>query len=107
MDFLELTGKTILVFGVANRKSVAYHIGQLLTEAGAKVIYSVRSPERKQSVAKLLPDTEVYVCDVERPDEIEVELRPCYGLDGFIRAKKVTVSYRPGLPDAKEQRGKP
>jgi hypothetical protein len=43
----------------------------------------------------------------ERPDEIEVELRPCYGLDGFIRAKKVTVSYRPGLPDAKEQRGKP
>ena len=35
----------------------------------------------------------------EGPEDIEIELRPCYGLDGFIRAKKVTVSFRPGRPD--------
>ncbi len=43
MDFLQLAGKSILVFGVANRKSVAFHIGRLLEEAGARVVYVVRS----------------------------------------------------------------
>ena len=32
-DFLQLTGKTILVCGLANRKSVAFQIGKLLIEA--------------------------------------------------------------------------
>ena len=35
MDFLQLAGKPILIFGVANRKSVAWHIGRVLGEAGA------------------------------------------------------------------------
>jgi enoyl-[acyl-carrier protein] reductase I len=70
-DFLQLSGKTLVVFGVANRKSVAYHIGQTLEEAGANVVYVVRSAERKESVAKLLKDREVYVCDVEFPEQIE------------------------------------
>ncbi len=37
-DFLQLTGKTILVLGVANRKSVAWHAAQGLQEAGAEVV---------------------------------------------------------------------
>ena len=70
VDFLQLAGKSFLVFGVANRKSVAFHIGRVLTEAGAKVVYVVRSPERKESVAKLLGAAEIYVCDVEHEDQI-------------------------------------
>ena len=62
MDFLELTGKKILVLGAANRKSVAFHIGGLLTAAGAEAIYSVRSPARRTSLAKLLPQAEIHVC---------------------------------------------
>ena len=46
MSFLGLEGKTFLVFGVANKKSVAYHIGKTLSEEGATVIYSVRSEKR-------------------------------------------------------------
>lgn len=69
-DFLRLAGKTILVFGVANRKSVAFHIGRVLAEAGANVVYVVRSPARRQSVEKLLAGAEILVCDVERPEEI-------------------------------------
>ena len=69
-DFLQLAGKSFLVFGVANRKSVAFHIGRVLAEAGAKVVYVVRSAERKESVAKLLGDAEVFVCDVEHEDQI-------------------------------------
>ena len=41
-DFLQLTEKNILLFGVANRKSIAWHIGQTLVEAGANVVYVVR-----------------------------------------------------------------
>lgn len=69
-DFLQLAGKTILLIGVANRKSVAYHIGRLLTEAGATVVYVVRSKARRESVAKILGEVEIHVCDVERPEEI-------------------------------------
>jgi hypothetical protein len=35
----------------------------------------------------------------EDPRDIEIELIPCYGLDGFIRAKKVALSFSPGRPD--------
>ncbi len=70
MDFLQLSGKTIVVFGVANRKSVAYHVGQVLDEHGAHVVYVVRSEERRNSVAKLLPERQIYVCDVEFEDQI-------------------------------------
>jgi enoyl-[acyl-carrier protein] reductase I len=69
-DFLGLAGKSVLVLGVANKKSVAYHVGKTLEEAGAKVVYVVRSEERRQSVAKLLGATEVYICDVEFDDQI-------------------------------------
>ncbi len=48
MDFLQLGGKTILVFGVANRKSVAWHTGQVLQQVGANVVYVVRNEERRQ-----------------------------------------------------------
>ncbi|WP_037088294.1 Imm50 family immunity protein [Neorhizobium vignae] len=30
--------------------------------------------------------------------DIEIELIPCYGLDVFIRAKKVAISFVPGRP---------
>ena len=72
MDFLQLGGKTILVTGVANRKSVAYHVAGVLEACGATVVYAVRSLERKQGLLKLLAPREVdiLVCDVEREDEI-------------------------------------
>jgi enoyl-[acyl-carrier protein] reductase I len=71
MDFLDITGKAFVVTGVANRKSVAWHVGRLLSEAGAKVIYSVRTLERQASVRKLAGDAPVLVCDVEHPEQIE------------------------------------
>jgi enoyl-[acyl-carrier protein] reductase I len=54
MDFLQLTGKSILIFGVANRKSVAWHIGRVLTEAGARCVYVVQNGDVRESVEKLL-----------------------------------------------------
>jgi enoyl-[acyl-carrier protein] reductase I len=85
MDFLQLGGKSILVFGVANRKSVAWHVGRVLCEAGAKCIYVVQNEEVRVNVEKLLGGTrsvaagrshaergneDIYVCDVEHDDQI-------------------------------------
>ena len=71
MSFLNLANKNILVTGVANKKSVAWHIAKTLEEEGAKVIYSVRSGERKKSLKKLLAGKKVFVCDVEKQEDIE------------------------------------
>lgn len=70
-DFLKLSGKPILIFGVANRKSVAFHIGQTLAEAGAVPVYVVRSEARRVSVSKLVGAAPVFVCDVEQQDQID------------------------------------
>ena len=70
-DFLQLAGKRILVMGVANRKSVAWHVSRVLVEAGAEVVYAVRSEERREQVQQLVGDAAVFVCDVEFEDQIE------------------------------------
>jgi enoyl-[acyl-carrier protein] reductase I len=70
MDFLDIEGKTFLVFGVANKKSVAFFVSQILSEAGANVIHSVQSAAHKESISKLFPDADIYICDVEQDQEI-------------------------------------
>lgn len=70
MGFLELEGKNIVIFGLANKKSVACAIGLVLSQAGAEVIHVVRSEERAQTAKKLFPDSPVFICDVEDEDNI-------------------------------------
>ena len=36
------------------------------------------------------------------PEDIEIELEPCYGLDGLIRARCVTIAFQPGKPNAQD-----
>ncbi len=81
MSYPELAGKAFLVAGVANRKSVAYHIAKLLDEAGAGLVLTVRSGKRRAEVEKLFPSALILVCDVEREEEIRAlpaAIRPRY-----------------------------
>lgn len=71
MDFLGLKGRTILVTGVANKKSVAWFIGKTLAQFGARPVFTVRTQERLKDTEKLLADFPVYVCDVTVQEEIE------------------------------------
>ncbi|MFP6764610.1 MAG: SDR family oxidoreductase, partial [Planctomycetaceae bacterium] len=70
-DFLQLAGKNVLVLGAANRKSVACHSARVLVDAGANVIFAVRSEQRRKTVEKLFPGTPVFLCDVEHQDQID------------------------------------
>ena len=90
MDYLEFSGKTYLVFGVANKKSIAWHIGSTLEKLGASVIYSVRSEKRKESLNKLLNGCPVYICDVENKEAIHdlaESIARDYGkIDGIVHS---------------------
>jgi enoyl-[acyl-carrier protein] reductase I len=90
MSFLNLRDKTFLVSGVANRRSVAWHVAKDLISEGARVIYSVHSPERKASVAKLIGEAPCLVCDVEQadgPKKCADELAAMgVELDGFLHS---------------------
>jgi len=53
-----------------------------------------RAPDR--------PDRRHHLALEPIPDDIEIELEPCYGLHGRIRARSVRVTVTPGEPDASE-----
>ena len=90
MDFLQLSGKRFLVFGVANKKSVAYKIGQQLCEVGAEPVFVVRSEASREQVAKLFPDRPIYICDVEQQSHIDAlaaQLKQDFdGFFGFVHS---------------------
>ena len=72
VSFLGLEGKVYVVFGVANKKSVAWHIGETIRQEGGVVVYSVRSEARRESLARFLPvpGAEIHVCDVQADEQI-------------------------------------
>ena len=65
MSFLDIEGKKFVVFGLANRKSVACAIARALVDEGAEVLHVVRSEERQVTAGKLFPESKVFICDVE------------------------------------------
>lgn len=71
MGFLKLQDKTVVVLGAANRRSVAYHVGMQLRAEGARVIWVVRSEQRREELSKRLAPDPILVCDVEHENEIE------------------------------------
>ncbi|QDU84331.1 Enoyl-[acyl-carrier-protein] reductase [NADPH] FabI [Planctomycetes bacterium Pla163] len=70
-DFLKLTGKRVVVAGVANKRSVGFHVARGLVEAGCEPIYIVRTDARRDELIAKLPRLAgtdapaVYVLDVE------------------------------------------
>ncbi|MDR1518611.1 MAG: SDR family oxidoreductase [Planctomycetota bacterium] len=70
MSFLGLAGKTFLVAGVANRKSVAWHIASGLLAEGAEVVLSVRDAAAERTAAKLFPGADILICDMEREEDL-------------------------------------
>jgi enoyl-[acyl-carrier protein] reductase I len=90
MNFLNLNDKNVLIFGVANRRSVAYAISKVLKEAGARLLYVVRNDEIRDSVRKLLGEAPILTCDVEKQEEInalpEKVAEHCDCLHGLVHS---------------------
>jgi enoyl-[acyl-carrier protein] reductase I len=93
MDYLQLNGKRFVVFGVANRKSVAYAIGKSLLECGAEPLFVVRSAQRQVEVGKLFPGSIVLVCDVEQQAEIEAVAEVIRGQVGSVHGLVHSIAF--------------
>src|ERR1700712_1242981 len=84
-QMINLQGKTAVVFGLANKRSIAWAIAQNLNEAGAKVAVCYQSERLKKEADALLPelnDAKSFQCDVSVDEEIERvvgELKEAYG----------------------------
>lgn len=70
-----LIGKTGVVFGVANKRSIAWAIAQAWAEAGATLIFNYQGERLKENVEQLSGtfgvDTPIYPCDVTSDEEID------------------------------------
>ena len=69
-----LAGKVGVVFGVANKRSIAWGIAKAWADAGAKLIFNYQGDRLKENVEELAAtfgaDTPVAPCDVSRDEDI-------------------------------------
>ena len=74
-DHLALAGKTGVIFGVANKRSIAWAIAQAWHQAGAKLIFNYQGERLKENVEELVgtfgAETLIAPCDVGSDAEIE------------------------------------
>ena len=70
-----LSGKTGVVFGVANKRSIAWAIAQAWAEAGASLIFNYQGERLKDNVTQLTgtfgDKTPMFPCDVSDDGEID------------------------------------
>ena len=69
-----LEGKTGVVFGVANKRSIAWAIAQAWAAEGARLIFNYQGDRIKENVEELVAefgaDTPLYPCDVTKDEDI-------------------------------------
>jgi len=69
-----LEGRTAVVFGVANKRSIAWSIAQGLHQAGARLAITYQNARLEEEAKDLilsLPGAEAYMCDVSVDSEID------------------------------------
>ena len=69
-----LAGKLGIVFGVANKRSIAWAIAQAWHKAGARLAFTYQGERLKENVEELAgafgPDTLLMPCDVTKDEDI-------------------------------------
>ncbi len=88
-----LQGRTVAVFGVANKRSIAWAIAQQMQQAGAQLAITYQNERLKQEADDLiaaLPNAKAFQCDVSRDEEITQlfeQLKSSYGkLDALVHS---------------------
>lgn len=86
-----LSGKKILVMGVANKRSIAWGCAQVMEEQGAEVIYTYQNERMKRGVSRLVEDDHRLVeCDAANDESIQQAFKTVkerFGkVDGIVHA---------------------
>ena len=70
---IDLEGKNGIIFGVANDRSIAWAIAQVLQQAGARLAFTYQNERLKDRVAKLAGSVDsslILECDVSNDEQI-------------------------------------
>jgi enoyl-[acyl-carrier protein] reductase I len=74
-----LKDKTGIIFGVANKRSIAWATAQALHEAGARLAFAYQGERLKENVESLtkaeMPGSPLYSCDVTNQAEVEAAFK--------------------------------
>jgi enoyl-[acyl-carrier protein] reductase I len=74
-----LKNKTGIIFGVANKRSIAWASAQALHEAGARLAFTYQGERLKENVESLTSDTMpgslIIPCDVTKQEEVDEAFR--------------------------------
>jgi len=74
-----LENKAGIIFGVANKRSIAWATAQALHEAGARLAFAYQGERLKENVEKLtndeMPGSPLLSCDVTRQEEVDETFR--------------------------------
>ncbi|MFK5705213.1 enoyl-ACP reductase FabI [Ligilactobacillus sp. LYQ139] len=86
-----LSGKKILVMGVANKRSIAWGCAQVMEEQGAEIIYTYQNERMKRGVSRLVEDDNRLVeCDAANDESIQQAFKTVkerFGkVDGIVHA---------------------
>jgi enoyl-[acyl-carrier protein] reductase I len=101
---IDLAGKTAVVFGLANKRSIAWGIAQRLHQAGATLAICYQNERMKHDAEELiaeLPGAAGFQCDVSNDAEIEALFATFKEKFGKIEILVHAVAYAP----AEELRG--
>jgi enoyl-[acyl-carrier protein] reductase I len=94
-----LEGKTGIVFGVANKRSIAWAIAQSLAREGMRLAFTYQGERLKESVEALtsasMPDALLLPCDVTNDGEIEAVFQRVGAEFGHLDALLHSVAYAP------------
>lgn len=94
----KLEGKTGIVFGVANKRSIAWAIAQALSNEGMRLAFTYQGDRLKEGVEELantLPNALVLPCDVTRDDEIDAVFKTVAQDLGRLDALVHSVAFAP------------
>ena len=89
-----LTGKKVVVMGVANKRSIAWGCAQALKSQGAEVIYTYQNDRMKKPLERLLESDEFVVeCDVANDESIAAAFETIKEYAGEIHGVVHAVAY--------------
>ena len=94
----DLQGRNGVVFGVANKRSIAWSIAQGLHAAGMKLAITYQNERLEQEAKDLilsLPGAEAYMCDVSRNEEIDRLFATLKERHGKLHTLVHSVAYAP------------
>lgn len=94
----DLQGRVGVVFGVANKRSIAWSIAQGLHAAGMKLAITYQNERLEQEAKDLilsLPGAEAYMCDVSKDEDIDRLFANLKERHGKLHALVHSVAYAP------------